>query len=86
MESMKDYEKELEASFRKINEGDIITGTVIDVNEEEVTLDLKYYTQGIIKVENLSNDPDFAVMEQVFVGDEVEATVVRVDDGNGNIE
>lgn len=86
MESMKDYEKELEASFRKIHEGDIITGTVIDVNEEEVTLDLRYYTQGIIKVENLSNDPDFAVMEQVFVGDEVEATVVRMDDGNGNIE
>lgn len=86
MESMKDYEKELEASFRKINEGDIITGTVIDVNEEEVTLDLKYYTQGIIKVENLSNDPDFAVMEQVFVGDDIEATVVRMDDGNGNIE
>lgn len=40
-ESMKDYEKELEASFRKIGEGDIIKGTVIDVNEEEVILDLK---------------------------------------------
>ncbi len=40
MESMKDYEKELEASFRKIGEGDIIKGTVIDVNEEEVILDL----------------------------------------------
>ena len=43
-ESMKDYEVELEASFRKINEGDVIQGTVIDVNENEVTLDLKYYT------------------------------------------
>ena len=48
-ETMKDYERELEASFRKIREGDVISGTVIDVNEEEVTLDLKYYTQGIIK-------------------------------------
>ena len=44
-ESMKDYEKELEASFRTINEGDVISGTVIDVNEEEVILDLKYYAQ-----------------------------------------
>lgn len=86
MESMKDYERELEASFRKIQEGDIITGTVIDVNEEEVTLDLKYYAQGVIKAENLSNDPDFHVTEQIKVGDEIEATVIRVDDGEGNIE
>ena len=41
-ETMKDYEKELEASFRKIREGDVISGTVIDVNEEEVTLELLY--------------------------------------------
>lgn len=86
METMKDYEKELEASFRKINEGDIIKGTVIDVNEEEVTLDLKYYAQGIIKAENLSNDPDFHVTKQIAVGDELEATVIRMDDGAGNIE
>lgn len=86
MESMKDFEKELEASFRKIQEGDIITGTVIDVNEEEVTLDLKYYAQGVIKAENLSNDPDFHVTEQIKIGDEIEATVIRVDDGEGNIE
>ncbi|MCI8523769.1 MAG: S1 RNA-binding domain-containing protein [Lachnospiraceae bacterium] len=86
MESMKDYEKELEASFRKIAEGDIIKGTVIDVNEEEVILDLKYYTQGIIKAENLSNDPDFLAAGRIAVGDEIEATVIRMDDGEGNIE
>lgn len=86
METMKDFEKEIEASFRQIKEGDILTGTVIDVNEEEVTLDLKYYTQGIIRVENLSNDPDFSVMEEIHPGDEIEATVINMDDGNGNIE
>ena len=83
---MDDYKDELEASFRTIKEGDIITGTVIGVNEEEVTLDLKYYTQGIIKVEDLSNDPDFNVLEQIHEGDELEATVVRKDDGQGNIQ
>lgn len=84
-ESMADYAAELEASFRKIREGDIIKGTVIAVDEEEVVLDLKYYTQGIMKAEDFSNDPDFAVLEQVHVGDEVEAAVVSMDDGNGNI-
>ena len=84
-ESMEDYKEELEASFRKIQEGDIITGTVIDVKEDEVTLDLKYYAQGVIKKEDLSNDPNFQVMEEIHVGDELEATVVSNDDGQGNI-
>lgn len=84
-ETMEDYKEELEASFRKIKEGDIITGTVIDVNEEEVTLDLKYYAQGIIKTGDLSDDPGFQVMEEIHPGDELEATVVSTDDGQGNI-
>lgn len=84
-ESMKDYEKELEASFRKINEGDVISGTVIDVTEEEVTLDLKYYTQGIIKAAEMSDDPGFSVLNDVRIGDVIEATVVLMDDGQGNI-
>lgn len=84
-ESMKDYERELEASFRTINEGDVIQGTVIDVNEEEVTLDLKYYTQGIIKAQDMSEDPGFSVLNDVRIGDVIEATVVRMDDGQGNI-
>ena len=84
-ETMKDYERELEASFRKISEGDVISGTVIDVNEEEVTLDLKYYTQGIIKAGDMSDDPNFSLLEDVQEGDVIEATVVRMDDGQGNI-
>ena len=84
-ETMKDYEKELEASFRKIREGDVISGTVIDVNEEEVTLDLKYYTQGIIKAEDMSNDQAFSLLNDVKAGDVIEATVIRMDDGQGNI-
>lgn len=85
-ETMKDYERELERSFRQIHEGDMVSGTVIAVSEEEVTVDLNYYTQGIIKVENLSDDPDFNPKEQLAPGDVIEATVIRTDDGQGNIE
>lgn len=85
-ESMEDYKEELEASFREIKEGDIISGVVLGVTEEEVTLDLKYYTQGVIKVEDLSNDPNFHVMEDVHPGDVIEGTVVKLDDGQGNIQ
>ena len=63
--SMADYEKELEASFKKLEEGDMITGTVIAVDEEEITLDLRYYTEGIIKVSDYSREPGFMVKEAV---------------------
>ena len=84
-ESMNDYKNELEASFRKLSEGDIITGTVIAVTEEDVTLDLKYYASGIIKAEEISVDPDFNLLESVHVGDVMEATIIRMDDGEGNL-
>ncbi len=84
-EKMEDYATELEASFKKIEEGDILTGTVIGVSETEVTLDLKYYAEGIIRLEDMSNDPAFSIKADVVVGDELTATVIRRDDGHGNI-
>lgn len=84
-ETMKDYEAELEASFKKIEEGDILTGTVISVDEKEVVLDLKYYAEGIIPAEDYSREPGFNIKEEVHPGDEVSATVVKKDDGHGNI-
>lgn len=84
-ETMKDYEAELEASFKKVEEGDILTGTVISVDEKGVILDLKYYAEGIIPVENYSREPGFNIKESVQVGEEISATVVKRDDGHGNI-
>ena len=84
-ESMKDYEKELEASMKTIEEGDILTGSVISVDEKEVILDLKYYAEGVIPAEYFSREPGFSLKENVQEGDEISATVIRKDDGNGNI-
>lgn len=84
-ESMADYEKELTASLKKIHEGDILTGTVIGVTETEITLDLKYYTEGVIRLEDYSADPNCCLKESVHVGDEISATVVRRDGGQGQI-
>ncbi|MFP3154215.1 S1 RNA-binding domain-containing protein [Lachnospiraceae bacterium ZAX-1] len=82
---MEDYKEELEASFRKIKVGDIISGTVIDVSDEGVTLDLRYYASGVIRAADLSNDPEFLLTEEVQKGDVISATVVKLDDGEGNI-
>ena len=42
-ETMKDYEKELATSLKQIEEGDLLTGTVVNVTDKEVMLDLKAY-------------------------------------------
>ena len=84
-ETMNDFKDEIEKSFRKIKEGDILEGTVIGISDTEVTLDIKYYTQGIIRIEDLSDDPKFSIHRDIAIGDEVSATVISTDDGRGNI-
>ena len=84
-ETMADYEKELEASFKKVKEGDILTGTVIGVTDSQVIVDLKYYAEGIIRREDITDDPDYNMQEEIHVGDEISGTVIKTDDGEGNI-
>ena len=84
-ETMDDYAQELEASFKKINEGDILTGTVIGVTETEITLDFGYYTDGLIRLEDASDDPSFSLKDRIQVGQTLSATVIRRDDGAGHI-
>lgn len=73
------------ALFKKIEEGDIIAGTVVSVDETGVVLDLKYYAEGFIPAEEFSREPGFNIKEAVQPGEEIQATVLRKDDGQGNI-
>ncbi len=72
---MEEFEKEINASFQKYEEGDIVTGTVIGVSDTEVTVDLGSYTEAIISLAELSNDPRFSIKADIAVGDEITATV-----------
>lgn len=83
--SMDEFKDDLEKSFKKIKEGDILKGTVIGISDTEVIIDLRYYAEGIIKLEELSNDPRFSIKEDITVGEEISATVLSTDDGQGNI-
>ena len=86
VETMEDYAKELEASFKRVKEGDILTGTVAGVTEDQVLVDLKYYAGGVINKENINGDPDYQLQAEIHPGDEITATVISTDDGEGNIE
>lgn len=84
-QTMADFENELNASFHKFKEGDIVTGTVIGLSDTQITVDLKSYTEGIILASDYSDDPDFSIEKDVVIGEEISATVISEDDGNGNL-
>ena len=83
--SMKDFEAQINASMRKVNVGDVVTGTVISITEKEVMLDLSLYTAGVIKADEMSEDPHFNLKTDVEMGEEITATVIALDDGEGNL-
>lgn len=85
-QTMADFEEELKSSFRVIKVGDVITGMIVDINDEEVTLDFGYFAPGVIPMSELSNDPDFSAMKNLKIGTNVSAVVLQVDDGRGNVE
>ena len=58
-ETMADYEDQINASFRSFREGDTVTGEVVSVEEEEVLLDLRSFSQGVIPSGEYSDDPNF---------------------------
>ena len=85
VETMADYDEAITASLKPIHEGDILTGTIIGVSEEELTVDLGIYTDGVIRLEDASDDPDFTFRD-MEVGQEISATVIRRDNSQGRIQ
>ncbi len=83
-ETMADFEKEINASLRPLNEGEIVEGTVTAVTDDAVFLDINYHAQGVVKKADYSNDPSFST-QSVQVGDVVKAAVLSEDDGEGNV-
>lgn len=83
--SMKDYENELERSFQVLREGNILDVTVIGISDTEVTVDLNYYTEGIIPIEECSDDPSFSIKKDMVIGDTIKAMVLDPENASGNV-
>ena len=80
METMADFEEEINASFVKFREGDRIKGTVVSVEEEEILMDLQSFSQGVIPQTEYSDDPDFHAMDEIRVGDTLSVIVLYEDE------
>ena len=81
--SAESFEELLEQSLKTLHTGEKVTGVVTAINATDITVDLGVKQAGYIPTTELSDDPNYVVADNIHVGDEVEAFVVRVNDVEG---
>ena len=79
------FEQMLEESLKTIRNGEVVEGTVIDVKPDEIILNIGYKSDGIITRNEYTNEPNVDLTTVVNVGDTLEAKVVKVNDGEGQV-
>ncbi len=84
-EQLNEFEQLLEESLKTIRTGEIVTGKVIDVKEDEIVLNIGYKSDGIIPRYEYTNEPGVDLTTVVKPGDELEAKVIKVNDGEGQV-
>ena len=85
MSELNEFEQMLEESLKTIRTGEIVTGKVIDVKEDEIVLNIGYKSDGIIPRYEYTNEPGVDLTTVVKPGDELEAKVIKVNDGEGQV-
>ncbi|EPH02633.1 30S ribosomal protein S1 [Propionibacterium sp. oral taxon 192 str. F0372] len=80
-----EFEAAVDSTIKYFNDGDLVTGTVVKVDRDEVLLDIGYKTEGVIPSKELSIKHDVDPFEVVQVGDEVEALVQQKEDKEGRL-
>ena len=86
MSETKDFAQMLEENLKTLNTGDVVTGTVVYVSDTELQLDLGAGVTGLIKAEQITDDPSVKLKEAYKPGDMIEAFVIRVSDIEGYAE
>jgi len=79
------FEQLLEGNLKTIRNGEVVNGTVILVKPDEIILDIQYKSDGIIKKNEYTNDNSVDLTEVVNVGDQMDAKVLKVNDGEGQV-
>jgi small subunit ribosomal protein S1 len=83
--SAEDFLAAVDQTIKYFNDGDIVSGTVVKVDRDEVLLDIGYKTEGVIPSRELSIKHDVDPSEVVSVGDEIEALVLQKEDKEGRL-
>ena len=80
-----DFIKAVDSTIKNFDDGDLVEGTVVKIDHDEVLLDIGYKTEGVIPSRELSIKKDVDPDEVVEVGDTIEALVVTKEDKEGRL-
>ena len=80
-----DFIKAVDSTIKNFDDGDLVEGTVVKVDHDEVLLDIGYKTEGVIPSRELSIKKDVDPDDVVKVGDTIEALVVTKEDKEGRL-
>ena len=80
-----DFLAAVDETIKYFNDGDIVEGTVVKVDRDEVLVDIGYKTEGVVLSRELSIKHDVEPGEVVEVGDEIEALVLQKEDKEGRL-
>ncbi|MGH3799229.1 MAG: S1 RNA-binding domain-containing protein, partial [Pseudonocardiaceae bacterium] len=80
-----DFLAAIDKTIKYFNDGDIVEGTIVKVDRDEVLLDIGYKTEGVIPSRELSIKHDVDPADVVAVGDAVEALVLQKEDKEGRL-
>lgn len=75
----------LDESFKTIRNGEVVEGTVIDVKEDEIILNIGYKADGILTRNEYTNEANLDLTTVVKPGDKMEVKVLKVNDGEGQV-
>src|SRR5438128_8832200 len=75
----------IEDSLKDFKDGDLVEGTVVKVDRDEVLLDIGYKSEGVIPAKELTIRQDVDPSEVVKVGDHIEALVLQKEDKEGRL-
>lgn len=84
-ESQEELMAAIEATIKPFDEGDLMTGTVVKIDKDEVLIDIGYKSEGVIPSRELSIRNDVDPGEVVSVGEEIEALVLQKEDKDGRL-
>jgi small subunit ribosomal protein S1 len=74
-----------ESTFPTINEGEVVHGTVVRVDKDEVLVDIGYKSEGVIPVSELSIRRSVNPQDEVGIGEEIDALVLTKEDAEGRL-
>lgn len=83
--NMEDYLKEIDSSMRRLKEGEVVKGTVLSVNEDEIAVNINYISDGIIEKDETGALEDESLVDLIKPGDKITAVVLKINDGEGNV-